>query len=412
MTWLKFLLVFLVVSHQSFSQETFSDTTTGQTQEVIQDAAYFKLLAKRTISPSSSLKYLYKALALRTAGHDDNWEAALRVNIAASLFKIGETQQAVSQLLTAEKLYRLTGNLSAQGEVFSQVADFYLRNEAWTDAEKNYKTALALQQSAGEQRLAAKASLLLAEIAIHNGNLSTAVKRLNYSKAQYESSEDKNGIGNTYVKLSEVYRLQKNYAKAEQLIIKSTLPLFRSTGYLAGKVECFDALGRIYRSQNRSSEAKWFFIQANTQARAINDQEGIILSLINLGKVKVNIGDYNLARKDFKEAEMLAEKRNDLFLLALVKNAYAGLYKREGNKNGAVNASKRSEDLTDSLNNYFSAQTELAKIAKVEPKPLVKSAVKLNIPEPENTDIFLLIKNIALAIVIFISILLFLKKIK
>lgn len=409
---LQFLLAFLLLSHQSFSQEILSDTTTGRNQEVIQDAAYFKLLAKRSTSPSSSLKYLYKALALRTADQDDNWEAALRVNIAASLFKIDETQQAISQLLTAEKLYRLTGNVSAQGEVFSQIADFYFRNEAWNEAEKNYKAALALQQSAGEQRLAAKASLFLAEIAIHNNDLSTAVKRLSYSKTRYESLEDKNGIGNTYVKLSEVYRLQKNYAKAEQLIIKSTLPLFRSTGYLAGRVECFDALGKIYRSQNRNSEAKWFFIQANTQARAINDQEGIILSLINLGKVKVNIGDYNLARKDFKEAEMLADKRNDLFLMALVKNAYAGLYKREGNKGGAVNAANRSEDLTDSLNNYFSAQTELAKIAKVQIKPLVKSAIKLNVAESENTDFFFILKNIALAIVIFLSILLFLKKIK
>lgn len=410
---LNYLLILLLLSQLSFSQEFLSDSSNSfSPQQEVQDATYFQLQAKRSGSPSIALKYLYQALALRTNKQDDNWEADLRINISSSLFRIGETQQAFSQLLTAEKLYKSAGNISSQGEVFSKMANFYLHNEAWADAEKNYKTALGLQQLAGEHKLAAKASLFLADISLHKKDLGAAIKHLSYSQKLYESLEDKNGIANTFVKFSEVYRLQKSYSKAEQLIIKRTLPLFRSTGYLAGRVDCFDALGKIYRSQNRNSEAKWFFIQANTQARAINDQEGIITSLVNLGKVKVNIGDYNLAKRDFKEAEALANKKGDLLLMASVKNAYSELYERQGNKIGALNASEKSEDLTDSLNSHFTAQAESAKVAIAEPEQVTVIPAKAEVKTPIKTDNYLILKIIVLAIVIFLGILLFLKKIK
>ena len=206
-------------------------------------------------------------------------------------------------------------------------ARIYEQNANWKQAINYYKLAQKVTQSIQDSAETANISLHLAEIFLIQNDLVNALQQVSFALKQYSLLNHQTGIALTYVKQAEIYRQKKQYKSGERLLLDKALPFFRSSGYQAGRIGCFDVLGKIYLNQKRYSEAKWFFIQANTQSRLLNDTEGTITSLINLVKVKVAIGDYKSAAKDLKEAQSLASKRNNLFLLANIKEASAILQK-------------------------------------------------------------------------------------
>ena len=406
-----FFIILLISFQLAFSQQPGPDTINATITAEAKDALFYQQQAKRADDPATALQLLKKALELRSPAQDANWVADVRVEMANQFFKAGDSKQAFSELLTAEKIYTKAGNNESRGEVMVQMARFYEKNAAWMEAVKYYEAALNIHESIKNLSRAANISLHLADIALIQDNLTKAGKTVNYAVKQYNLLDDKTGIALSYVKLAEIYRRKKHYSKAEKLILNTALPYFRSTGYKAGRIGCFDVLGKIYQSQKRYSEAKWFFIQANTQARALNDIEGVIISLINLSKVKIAIGDYSLAKRDLKEAQSLASRRGNLFLLANVKDAYAVLYKRTGNQTGSENALESSVELKDSLSSYLNAQAESARTArarfeirKKERKPTSTSVRK--------DDDFFAVKMLAIVLVILAVLLLILRRIK
>ena len=409
--------IFLIIFYSTqvcYSQEEYQDALFKYSPpEEVKDALYFQQQAKRSKSPKQSLDLLKKALSLKSEKQDDNWVAFLRLNMSSYLFELGNTKAAFSELLTSRKIFRKSENKSAEGQVLATMAKFYERNNALLEATNYYKDALTLQEESGNSELSANVALHLADISLKQNQPSIALNYLRSAIKKYELVKNNNGIARSYVKLAEVYRRQKNYVKGEQLIIKSALPLFRSTGYKAGRIDCFEGLGKIYQSQKRYTETKWFFIQQNTQARALNDTESIIISLINMGKVKVEIADFSLAKRDFNEAENLATKKNDLYLMALVKEAYAFYYKKSGNRTSANMALIDSENLFDSLASYYLQQTRSAKIARPKADREISRIVQLsNVTTIKSQNTGLIIKIFAVVIAFMIGILLILRAIK
>ena len=132
-----------------------------------------------------------------------------------------------------------------------------------------------------------------------------------------------------------------------------------------------------------------------------------------MGKVKVEIADFSLAKRDFNEAENLATKRNDLYLMALVKEAYAFYYKKSGNRTRANMALIDSENLFDSLASYYLQQTRSAKIARPKADREISRIVQLsNVTTIKSQNTGLIIKIFAVVIAFMIGILLILRAIK
>ena len=375
------------------------------------DALYYQQHATKADNEYQAIEFSKKALSLRSANLDENWVADVRVSMASALLRIGNTKEAFSEFLTAEKIYTQTRNISSKANALVLMAKFYEQNAAWKDASYYYKTAQKLYQSTEKFNQAALIALHLTDISLTQNNLSDASRHVSYAIREFDRLNDKTRLGISYLKQAEIFRRQKQYKKGERLILKSALPFFRSTGYQAGRIGCFDVLAKIYRSQSRYSEAKWFFIQANTQARKLNDVEGIINSLINLGRVKVKIRDYNLATRDFREAQTLASQRGNLFLLAEVKDAYAFLYKEMGNLSGFQVASESSADLRDSVANYLNAQADSARSARIKIVPDLKGNAP-TIVRVEKTQDFLIAKILTACLAILIIIFFILRKLK
>jgi len=397
-----------------YAQESGFDTLNQPNKlqkEQVKDAFYYRLQARRDTNQDKALELLDKAIALRTKKQDADWIADVRVERAVLLLKKGDSKHAFSELLTAEKIFTETHNNISKANVLFIMANFYERNAGWEEATKYYKNAQQLQEAENNSLLAALISLRLTDIALNQNDLEEANRHASYAIKQYQSLNDKTGLGLSYVKLAEIYRREKQYSKGEKLILKSALPFFRSAEYQTGRIGCFDVLGKIYHSQKKYSQAKWFFIQANTQARALDDVNEIITSLINLGKVKVDIGDYKLAQRDFSEAKTLASELDNLFLMANVNDAFAILYKKTGNQSGSEDAQAFSEKLKDSLDIYYYAEVESAKTAKIIPEPVLAKKKSKPVHKDGYSAVFL-VKIIGGTLLFLLIIYLILRRLK
>lgn len=277
-----------------------------------------------------------------------NSAADSSLSIAGKYFDESDISGAFFELKKAQTLYQATGNKEGQRSVSLAFAAYYKQNLLWPDAERHYQKALSLIETDSIE-LSGDISFKLAEALYQQHKYENALKYAQNARDFYVKKSLKNRMAESYVQIAQIKNSQKNYIQAESLILKYALPLFRSASNGFGRISCFDVLGRSYTGQKKYSPAKWFFIQANTQSRNLKDTIGIISSLVELGKVKIAIKDYDLALRDFKEAEFLSRKKNTLSLMAEVKKAYSILYKQTGNKKAYSGYSGSLELLNDSL---------------------------------------------------------------
>jgi tetratricopeptide (TPR) repeat protein len=129
----------------------------------------------------------------------------------------------------------------------------------------------------------------------------------------------------------------------------------------------FNALAKVYRSQRKFSQAKWFILQSNTISRQRKDTLNIITSLIELAAIKSDIKDYKLSMKDLNDALTLSLKTHDPKKESVVQVGYAELYRKMNDYDKAAVAIKRHEFLDDSLN-----QVTVDSIAKVAAADSIK----------------------------------------
>lgn len=317
--------------------------------------------------------------SIATLNHDTQLEEEgdLRIELSEIMFKEGWSKKAFSELLTAEMLFHKAGNSDKREAAIARMAAFYKVNNALADAEKYYTLLLQVQESQQKFAEATKTANTLAGVLMKRQEVRKASGYLNtIIENKYDVPNGKSTLADAYVKLAEIRRVQKKYKQAETLILKKALGLYRSADNQVGRVNCFDVLGHIYLEQKRHSEAKWFFIQANTLARNLNDEKGVVTSLVNLSRVKVAINDYSLAARDLKEANSIAARLNNLSLLADVKNGYANYYSKTGNKLAARSSKRGSVKLSDSVDHMMASQTESAHTAQVIPnEPVAPVAV-------------------------------------
>ena len=284
-------------------------------------------------TPEAKIKALRASIDSLNHDMDMAQEADLRMGIAQVMFKQGLTKQAISELLTAEMLYHKAGDTVKREGVISQIAANYRKNNALIEAEKYYMMLLQIQQIQKEYAKAGKTVNTLISVLIKRKDVQKSVGYINSIVAnKYDTINDKSTLADAYVKLAEIRRIQTRYKQAASLILENALSLYRSSDNLNGRIGCFDLLGRIYFEQKRYSEAKWFFIQANTQSRNLDNQKGVITSLVNLSKVKLAIHHNKLALRDLKEANTLAVAMNNLAMIANVKKGYSLYYASTGTK--------------------------------------------------------------------------------
>ncbi|HVW96289.1 MAG TPA: hypothetical protein VHA56_10020 [Mucilaginibacter sp.] len=110
----------------------------------------------------------------------------------------------------------------------------------------------------------------------------------------------------------------------------------------------FDHLAKVYLSQKKYSQAKWFILQSNSLARAKKDTPNIISSLVTLAKIKTEQGDYKLATGDLDEALKASASKYQNLELDVLTN-YAMLYSRLKNYPKEAAMLKKRDSLAEKI---------------------------------------------------------------
>ena len=153
----------------------------------------------------------------------------------------------------------------------------------------------------------------------------------------------------------------------------------------------FANLARVYRSQKKYSQAKWFILQANTLARAKYDQPAIISTLTELAGIKMDIKDYELANRDLDEALKISTSNHYPLAEALVQKGYALLYSHLKKYDREAKAMRRHDYIIDSIKKA----EERKLIAKLNVQNLAQRKKKLNLISYRRNSRTNLVKRIA-----------------
>ena len=152
----------------------------------------------------------------------------------------------------------------------------------------------------------------------------------------------------------------------------------------------FDHLVKVYMSQKKYSQAKWFILQSNSLSRAKNDPVNVIASLITLSTIKSEQKDYTLAMGDLNEALQISQANHNKKTESEVLKNYALLYSRLKNypkeeailkKRDSLEESIRKDEeakLTASLAAKDSAEKKKADSIQVKKKVYTSNTRKLS----------------------------------
>ena len=181
-------------------------------------------------------------------------------------------------------------------------------------------------------------------------------------------------IASAYLKFDtitdkKIRRIRQNEAIGSTM---SAIHFYSRYNDSTGLQASFDALAKIYHAQHKYPQAKWFILQANSLARAKNDNPNVIATLIELSSIKTDIKDYTLAMRDLNEALIISSKNHYPKQESQVQLHYALLYNVMRNYSKATIALNRHNAIDDSIR-----RDEEAKIlAKLAAKDSVLTAKK------------------------------------
>lgn len=169
-------------------------------------------------------------------------------------------------------------------------------------------------------------------------------------------------IADSYLNYDTITSKRKRYIYEENAIAYTLQAIHYYSRYndTAGLRLSFNNLTKVYRSEKKYSQAKWFILQSNTLSRAKNDVPNIISSLLELALIKTDIKDYKLAMRDLNEALTLSSTHHFPKTEADVQMGYVTLYNNMKLYTKADKALKRHDAINDSIHRSQDAKIAMA----------------------------------------------------
>lgn len=165
-------------------------------------------------------------------------------------------------------------------------------------------------------------------------------------------------------------KTKRNFQAQALYYSYEALHLYSGMNDTVGLRTSFNSLAKVYRSQHKYPQAKWFILQSNSLSRAIKDVPNIMSSLLVLANIKMEIKDYRLAMRDLDEALKLSKTNHYATDESKIEEGYVLLYTHLKNYTKADIAAKRRDFINDSI-----LKGEQSLIAKTQDSLQVKKKV-------------------------------------
>ncbi len=185
-----------------------------------------------------------------------------------------------------------------------------------------------------------------------NINVEEAFAALNKAYELYEQSGNVQGKATVLSNLGLAYtRFKQDSLDLAINMIKESIELFGQINDVFGKSNSMVTLGNLYIQQGDYIEAiKTFNEVLETQLRE-NDPRQIAVCFINLGDVYQKFGDTDLALENFMKASEYLEKSNERLYLMDCYGNIGNIFYDKGKLEEALTYMERSLAISDSLGN-------------------------------------------------------------
>ncbi len=288
--------------------------------------ALWKGISWAAIAPGESVKN-YRTALLSAKNISKQEEAAVRTEMGKLLIHLN-SKDAIAQLSKASALYGQMNNLSQYTFTTDLLADLYARNGQFQESLKRYSALYKVQSQSGEAVLAGNTASRICDLYSSKKMYKEAFNYADVAKNEYEKVCRRDSLGSIYYKIAKIKKQQNKPKLSEFYIIHKALPFYSSADHFKGRLKCFNFLADMYMDQKRYSEAKWFYLQANTQSKSIKDTVSTIASLHQLSVLKAITGHYILAKQDLAEAEFLSKEGDVEYLDRRFKTRYPALIRK------------------------------------------------------------------------------------
>lgn len=258
-------------------------------------------------------------------------------------------EQIIKTLGLVLEEYERSNDLKSQALIFNTYGVYYGKKGESAKAIQYFMEALKLRERLRDKPGMIKISENLSALYKIEGNYAGAIQQNEYNIQLNLSLNRIPQAAETYLEMADNKVSQNKYSESEYCILKKALPMFTRTGNKAGRLKCFQSLANLYYVQKRLSEAKWFYVQAQSLALKLDNKEAVISSLISLAEVKSALGEHEMALDDYREAELLAVRNNFPVKLIEIKADLGEIYSRMGNYLAAGTALDEYSRLRENL---------------------------------------------------------------
>lgn len=154
---------------------------------------------------------------------------------------------------------------------------------------------------------------------------------------------------NSLMKIALIQAYDKDYRSAENNIIRKAIPLLNRAKAYEQKIVAWQTLARIYQLQNKHTEAQWFLIQARDLANSKNFSSELAEIEYMLAFSKFIQQNYNVAKKEFLQADELAKSEDNKLLQLAIVDKLGDIYMTQNDLHNAEAALHSYEDLREEL---------------------------------------------------------------
>lgn len=245
---------------------------------------------------------------------------ALSLNISVSAISYHQRQHYFNALTQQLDFYAKANLLNHQAGLYKMMAVTETLSGDLNIAYHHFSKALFLYQAQLNHAQVAQTSSYLYQLSLLNGDEKAAADFNDMAIAGYKIMEHDQKLIKALLQQNDLMLRAGHLKHAEQQILTKILLMAYRMNSKQAEMNCYQQLGRVYWHQNKFTEAKWFFVQANILAKKLNHSVGIIRSLLMLAKVKNKIKDYSLALADLKLANNLLNTHNSYFKADILKN--------------------------------------------------------------------------------------------
>ena len=252
---------------------------------------------------------------------------------------------AAGENLLAENKSFLNAELSAvlirQGRQLIGANDF-------ANAERAFRLALKISETAGDQLGAASALRNLGGVSGMRGNFTNALDYFQKAVAAFENTIDENGLAQSLRGLGNVESSLGNYERGIAAFQKS-LAIYEKLADKNGQAIINSSLNIVYQNVGDYERAFNYGNRALALARETGDKTTLGMSLSNLSSLSNSRGDYRSALQFNQEALRLFEANDDQLRIALTLNNIGDTYLRQNDFASAEDNFRRGLSLREKI---------------------------------------------------------------